>query len=897
MSSEEGLSSNQELESQELLQEEQSPEFAEFVKLSAVELTDGSLWHVVAKSWLSNWKEFVHGNLQSSPGPISNSDVILRLYEDSCYIDPRPRKSYTNVALMPEVLEGRDYEVLPNEAYKYLVNKYGTDDTEIKRFATALNDDGSISQVEVHLKQINVVVYPHPLGEHPIIKKMQMLRREYVDTLKEKVSECSGIDAKLKSRIWKLEAPVNLEALLRLKRGSSIPGSTLLKERKQELEDAEIADDDVVLVEYINPDGEWSFTSGSLESCVHCRKIGELLVCTGCKTVKYCSTSCQSAHYKSHKELCKKLSRIKNKTNGQTGLHNLGNTCFMNSALQCLSHTVELTNYFLEGRFSADINSRNPIGTGGALANAYAELVSDLWLSNKESVSPWKFKKTISKFAPQFSGFAQHDSQELLSYVLDGLHEDLNLVKQKPYIQDAEVDLRKSDQQLSEESWERHLSRNRSIIVDLMHGQCKSTLVCPECERVSVTFDPFLSYNLQIPNKESAKLSVYFVSLDRKRLPLKLSAELTMSSRLGDFRSLLQPVINCEFIWVIMYKNRIQQFPSDTFELSELRYCLLFAFETPADLAAYVTVPLIVTKKGEKGLIYSSFKTEVAFTQLLFLKPEDTLKEVYVNVLGVFQSSIEQLELLDITEANVSQVLQLKLCSINIVNNSSKLTRNSKKKLPCEFCAEINCTNCPLPLSDAPLREILSRTKSSNDRFSLEVEWVSSIKDFKRFSFFEEHDTILKPATLSGNKVLTLQDCFELTSRPEKLDRDNTWFCSNCKKQVEAIKTYRLFRLPRILILHLKRFRSRGQWSEKIASPVDFPLKGLDLSEFVLGENRAVYDLFAVSNHFGGLGGGHYTAYVSSAGGEWYEMDDSSVSRTDRVVTAAAYVLFYRRRS
>lgn len=50
-------------------------------------------------------------------------------------------------------------------------------------------------------------------------------------------------------------------------------------------------------------------------------------------------------------------------------------------------------------------------------------------------MSPRGFKAQLAKYAPQFQGYAQHDSQELLGYLLDGLHEDLNRVKKKPYVE------------------------------------------------------------------------------------------------------------------------------------------------------------------------------------------------------------------------------------------------------------------------------------------------------------------------------------------------------------------------------------------------------------------------------------------------------------------------------
>jgi ubiquitin carboxyl-terminal hydrolase 4/11/15 len=121
-----------------------------------------------------------------------------------------------------------------------------------------------------------------------------------------------------------------------------------------------------------------------------------------------------------------------------------------------------------------------------------------------------------------------------------------------------------------------------------------------------------------------------------------------------------------------------------------------------------------------------------------------------------------------------------------------------------------------------------------------------------------------------------------------------------------------IYKVPPVLVISLKRFKAgkskfsmSSSWSSggngKLGTLVDFNIKGLDLTEYVLYQSgeKVIYDLFAVSNHYGGCGGGHYTAYAMNwRDQQWYGYDDSSVSKTTaaRVVTEGAYNIFYRKR-
>jgi len=193
---------------------------------------------------------------------------------------------------------------------------------------------------------------------------------------------------------------------------------------------------------------------------------------------------------------------------GRVGLANLGNTCFMNSSLQCLSNTIPLTDYFLGYDFRGEINHDNFLGTKGELVKSYAELTKHLWLGADGVFSPSGFKGKLARFAPQFEGFEQHDAQELLAFLLDGIHEDLNRVRSKPYIEDKDCD-GTNDEGDAITAWSHYLQRNASIIVDLFQGQLRNTMTCrnkqPDgsfgCGHVNVKFDPFMYLSLPVSDE------------------------------------------------------------------------------------------------------------------------------------------------------------------------------------------------------------------------------------------------------------------------------------------------------------------------------------------------------------------------------------------------------------
>lgn len=173
-----------------------------------------------------------------------------------------------------------------------------------------------------------------------------------------------------------------------------------------------------------------------------------------------------------------------------------------------------------------------------------------------------------------------------------------------------------------------------------------------------------------------------------------------------------------------------------------------------------------------------------------------------------------------------------------------------------------------------------------------------------------------KAAPTQKHKGITLRDCLDEFTKEEKLGEDDLWYCPRCKKHQQATKRFDLWKVPDVLVVHLKRFSNSRMLRDKIDTFVDFPLEGLDLTSMVgersvgkrlegsgmdvesLGlndlEESLIYDLFAVDEHLGGLGGGHYRAYARNhVTDKWYHFDDSYVTQAraeQAVVSAYAFL-------
>ncbi|KAG6908782.1 hypothetical protein DXG01_003311 [Tephrocybe rancida] len=525
---------------------EEKVAFVERCKTRKMEV--GETWYLVARLWWRRWRKALAGDVDKE-GPVEEQD--LGPVDNSALID-----SYGN--LPRSISEGVDMEFVPEEVWRCFINWYGDAITPLPR---RVIERGSSKQVSLEL--------------HPPVVKVFQLAKEKTDTVPyRRITVSAGETLKsfnsllvnalaregqenTASRVWKIYSDsidddwtslVFPSSLLTNSNAKILEGSA-----EKTVEEEAVDSDDCFVVEFKDESG-WlgdlvlpppSTVSGRPGPLFNSKDgfFDRMSKPSSSTTASTSVTRVDNGYSLSTPSWKSNLSKEKALEPGTLGLGNMGNTCFMNSALQCLTHMEELADYFLTGLYEEELNPDNPLGMHGAIAEAFGALLQRIWAStgSSTSYSPRDFKSQLQRFAPQFSGYQQHDSQELVAFLLDGLHEDLNRVLKKPYVEKpdweggGDIELMK----LALNSWEGYMKRNDSVIVDLFQGQYQSTLICPECEKVSITFDPFMYLTLPLPVHKKWKHNIYYVPWDLQKPHVKIPVEINRDASFKDLKILL----------------------------------------------------------------------------------------------------------------------------------------------------------------------------------------------------------------------------------------------------------------------------------------------------------------------------------------------------------------------
>ena len=102
--------------------------------------------------------------------------------------------------------------------------------------------------------------------------------------------------------------------------------------------------------------------------------------------------------------------------------------------------------------------------------------------------------------------------------MLETLHEDINDVAKKPYIEQKDYDGRE-DEIVAKEYWDGFKQREKSLFVDLFYGQLKSRVQCTHCNKISISFDPFNMLSVPIPVQKEQRLAVKYFPANLEERP------------------------------------------------------------------------------------------------------------------------------------------------------------------------------------------------------------------------------------------------------------------------------------------------------------------------------------------------------------------------------------------
>ena len=169
------------------------------------------------------------------------------------------------------------------------------------------------------------------------------------------------------------------------------------------------------------------------------------------------------------------------------GLQNIGATCYMNATLQCLAHIDKFIKYLFRKR--KDIKNER---YEKKLTNSFLEVLENIWENNSiKDYPPNNFKELISKMNPLFAGIQANDSKDLVLFLLETMHNELNKVKNANIMYEDDVDQYNFYNSL--QSFTKYFQKNfQSIVSDLFYGMYDSIMKCLNCN--------IMTHNIQCYN-------------------------------------------------------------------------------------------------------------------------------------------------------------------------------------------------------------------------------------------------------------------------------------------------------------------------------------------------------------------------------------------------------------
>jgi ubiquitin C-terminal hydrolase len=621
---------------------------------------------------------------------------------------------------------------------------------------------------------------------------------------------------------------------------------------------------------------------------------------------------------------------------GVVGFQNIGNTCFMASILQCLAAVEPLTSYFTSPAVLLEVNCRNDWGAGGKLALAWAALTRIIrGSSHGGAVTPAVVKEVLAEKFFVYLGFQQQDCTEFSNNLLNVMSEDLLRSFPKVFNEDGVEGRGRPLSDVADEAWAYHLKREDHIITDVFGGQFQKVMTCSQCGTDNIKCDAFNSLDLSLPQSSYIEVIEMQPTLPILNLKLRVpppagkataasKASTTVAQVATYFHRLresgnkapayLSPEILAEAaadpaaaysasgcIAALVYECVFIRELKATEALLQPGYTTVF-YPKPAE-QRYVPLNLRVAWDDEQKQNKSHpFPAPLRHSVIMY--------EPYIVLIPEGCTNKDVLDRVwEITERFMSPAFRAKHTAENppyAVHFASAVKLSGKvlssvtslaAALKARQAARLPYNSEPF-VEDATTCSLVLETSRPYAEWSTLHEFPTALREGRRLVAFK--DNMVHPSVENDQNKVDLSALLRLSEEVEVMSGANQVYCARCKSHTDQTNKLRVWRLPPVLCITLKRFKQvmRGYnvCQEKIKDPVQFPVTGLDMTPFIEAPEKAVlakdvafaptasgqrgqplppiYDLFAVSHHSGELSGGHYTAHIQDyATGQWYYMD------------------------
>ena len=640
-----------------------------------------------------------------------------------------------------------------------------------------------------------------------------------------------------------------------------------------------------------------------------------------------------------------KMTVVKDKLiNSAVGLVNLGNTCFLNSILQSLFHTPLFKDFFSSENFRIALQE-SPYQS---LILKLFELLIEYKTTHKSRIRPINFYKELLKKTIEFEAGKENDCHELLLVLLSMIHEglvpgELNMQMTLRLKDLNEIDEKKE----SKKQWKEYREGQGSIISAIFAGQTRNCFTCNYCGTKKVIFEIFNDLSVPIPKPKTVFMGyVKFVPRKTENIE-KIAILLSPNDPFEKFLQIIEEKTQLKSRNLVFAYNRhsicLSLFqPLELSELFKKKDHELCAFE----VLTYLEEVEKVSKYFFTERNPANWREQLKKMQLVDVKVEDKWEIAHISDINstkvklrthsnphatltldktsqdlqafasqvqvsrrVLHIPVNHIKVRKITPFGQPQVLSIgswftwhevliELRSIvYIFSKTIKSPENTRfflynsKKESCGICKG-NCVGC----------EIL-------DNFAIVSCLEDIVQDLFIRVFWDDSScySYIEPKVHSKLEQFHLHECFDKFSEKETIDLK----CDSCEEKSQTCQI-ELWRLPDILVVHLKRFYNERNYLNKIDSLIKFPIKNLNMSTLMLNskknsglciknsENNFLYDLFAVVNHNGSISSGHYTTYCLNEDEKWLFFDDDKTFLLNKdieeeIVSNKAYILFYKR--